>query len=151
MTRTKTQKTAAKDTSKVKVSYLAVRAFRLAAIDYIKAFPQETKLKHAIEKMFERTTPIEQAWSKKLEDIELTHAATDKNKIVQFSTDKETGQRVYQFTADGLGKRDEAVQAEFSKANKVEVEPYVATELPKDLDEGWVRVFRPFVVAPDAS
>ena len=132
----------------ITVSHEQVRLFRLAAIEYIKKFPDETKFKYSLEKVFERTTPVEGKWVDKLADIELDNAATNELGIVQFTIDDQ-GKRVYSFTKDGLRKRDADVNNEFKKPGVNEVEPFYTEDIPRDLHESWVNVFIPFVIEPN--
>jgi hypothetical protein len=129
----------------IKVSFEKARLFRIGAIEYLKKIPEETKFKYALEKVFERTTPLEIKWTDRLADIELDNAATDERGIVQFTID-EQGKRVYSFTKEGLRQRDQDVNKEFKAAGLNEVEPFYTEDLPTDLHESWVNVFTPFVI-----
>lgn len=125
------------------VSYKEIRTFLLASNNYITNFKEETKLKYAIDKMATRLKPIHDEFYKKVGDIEVENAA-EKEGIVQFINNKE-GQREYQFTKEGLKKRDKEVEELFNSKN-ILVETYHATSLPEDLHESWFEVFVPFVV-----
>jgi len=129
----------------VKVSFQQVRLFRINAVKWLQNNPTETKFKYALEKVFKRTDAIESKWSEKLSNLELDHAAVGENNVVLF-TINEKGERVYSFTKEGLRKKDKEVELEFTKEDTNELEPYYVEDLPKEMPEGLVTVFTPFII-----
>ncbi|AFD05952.1 hypothetical protein [Solitalea canadensis] len=135
--------------NKAKVSYKQIYSFIKAANEYLKLFPEETKLKYAITKVANQVNEFHKQWMEKLSDIELDHALTDADTgRVFFTIDDKTGKRNYQFDKEGIKASDAAKDLAFEDKS-IEFEPYLALELPKGLHESWIEVFKPFVIDPD--
>lgn len=89
------------------------------------ANPSKSKFTYALERMEKKASKAHEAFAEKMSDLNIEHAATDKDGTLL--TD---GNGTFRFTKDGLRARNTAHKALL--VAEVEIEPYYATEPPKE-------------------
>lgn len=129
--------------NKTKKTYQEVFNFIANANIYLKSNTEETKLKYAIERTGEMVNKVAKDFQQKVADLKLEHALSEPNGKVPFTLN-EQGERVYDYTKEGIKALDKATEDLFN--SEVEVEVYYATELPETLEEGWKEIFKGFVI-----
>jgi len=127
----------------MKTTFKKIQQFVAAANDYLKKFPDETKLKYAIVKVAGRIDAINQEYASEFQDIEAEHANTDANGSVLFKI--VDNKRQYDFTRDGLKKSDEAKRALF-EVREFELKPHFSPEVPENFPEEYRQYFEGFVL-----
>lgn len=95
---------------------------------YLQQHKEQTKFRYALERMEKRLGPQCEAYTEALADLQIEHAATDENQAIL--TDEKGN---FRYTKDGLRARHKAQKELVEKP--VEIEPYLATEVPEDLGE----------------
>lgn len=104
-----------------------------------------TKLYYAIKRVLKgMRRPMEQH-AEAIQDINVEHAATEE-KTGALLMD---GER-FRFTRDGMKARLVALR-KLNEETEYEVEPYFATEIPKDLTEEELEAFSGFILRPGAE
>lgn len=107
---------------------------------YLKEHTEPTKFRYALERMEKRAAKVHELFIEKLADINIEHAATDKDGALL--TDQNDG---FRFTKEGIRARNKARKELLEAA--VELEPYIATEMPKaELIEAEKEVCAGFVI-----
>lgn len=109
------------------------------------ANPQKTKWTYALERMEKRLTDLVEAYSTKLADIQIDHAATEKEGG-PILTD---AQGNFRYTKEGWRARRTAQKELLSV--EIEFEPYYATEVPKDLSQLEKEVCAGFVLREEEA
>lgn len=117
---------------------------------WLAAHPAESKFRYALRKVVKQGERFSGEYQERLEEITIEHCATDpKTQVIlkQVLKDARGNERVdYEFTKEGLKKRNEARKALFESA--IEVNPFVATDVPPDLTEDEREAFAGFVLPP---
>ena len=121
----------------MKTTFKKAQQFVAAAGKYLTDFPEETKLKYAIQKMGPRIDAITSDYVAEFDDIELEHANTDANGSVLFKI--VDNRRQYDFTKEGLKKSNEAKKVLF-EVKEFDLKPHFCTDIP----EGFPDEYRPF-------
>lgn len=128
----------------MKTTFKRVQQFVGAANDYLKKFPEETKLKYAIQKVGTRVEAVNQEYDEAKEDIELEHANVDANGSVLYKI--VNGRRQYDFTAEGIKKLRKALNQLFEEPDRFEIKAHMIAELPDDFPEEYRPFFEGFVI-----
>lgn len=133
----------------MKTTFKKIRQFVAAASKYLEDFPEETKLKYAIQKVGSRVDAITAEYVAEFDDIELEHANTDANGSVLFKIVGE--KRQYDFTKEGLKKSNEAKKKLF-ETKEFELKPHFCPELPENFPDEYRPYFEGFVIpAPEKA
>lgn len=103
-----------------------------------------TKLTYAIARMLKRSQTILQRYQEKISDLEIEHASEDKDGNLAWD---ERGN--LKFKKEALLEKNKKQRELFD--GKTEIEPYYATELPKDLSEEEREIFVDFVIKDEAK
>lgn len=93
---------------------------------YMAKHSEATKFRHALERMEKRAVKLHEPVAAKQADLNIEHAATE-GEGGPVLTDSEGR---FRYTKDGIRARNKAQKALLETA--VEIEPYFATELPKE-------------------
>lgn len=124
----------------MKKTNLQIINFLNFARGYLRTNEEKTKFRYALERMEKKASKLFDDYSEAMTKVQIDHAATDADKVIL--TDAAGNLR---FTKEGLFARNKA-QKELL-AQEVEVEPYFATELPKEpLSEAEQEVCAGFVL-----
>lgn len=107
---------------------------------YLQKFQEKTKFRYSLEKMDKRLTGPIETYSTKLADLQIEHAATEKEGG-PILTDEQGN---FRYTIAGLRARRQA-QKELLEG-EINFEPYYATEVPKDLSQAEKEVCAGFVL-----
>lgn len=124
---------------KVQVTYQQIANFRNHARTFLTQKTERTKLHYALERVLKSTERHHQDFADKEQEIRIDLASTDKDG--NLLTDKDTG---YSYTKPNAKELSTKVRA-LSLTN-VEVDGYIATELPTKLEPIWYEFFVPFVI-----
>lgn len=108
------------------VTYTRLITFINIASAWLQANPKESKLKYALERVMKRAGKLYREFQEKIEDINVELCAVDRDGVVLRD---EKGE--YRFTKEGLKSRLHRIRG--LEAGEVKIEPYFATEIPKDL------------------
>lgn len=125
----------------MEVTVKQVATFRTMGRTYLNkvAGSKQNKLTYALQKMIAKTEAIHEEFSTKENDYRQEYAS------VKDDCFKVNAQGVIEIDPKKVKEYDKKVKEEADK--KVEVEPYIATQLPKDLNLSWYEYFIPFVIA----
>lgn len=100
-----------------------------------------TKLGYAIQRMSARAQKLSEKYQRKLEDLRIEHCSIDDKGLILRDERNQ-----YRFTKDGLTKLNRAQEELYG--SDVEIEPYYATAIPKDLSAIYVEAFFGIVIDP---
>src|SRR6266446_4768825 len=125
-------------------TYQEIATFDGQARQWIAQHPEKTKFSWAVNRVLKRSQAIVQDYREKAEDLTIKHCSVDdKGNILTDGIDQ-FGRERYKFTPDKLLKRNEEQRALFK--TEVEIEPYIATEEPKEISEEDRELFEDFVL-----
>lgn len=127
----------------MKTTYKRIQQFVAAANEYLKKYPEETKIRYAIRKVSPRVDAVNQEYFEAKEDIELEHANVDSNGSVLYKI--VDGARQYDFTPDGIKKVRAALNKLF-ETERFEIKGHIISEVPKDFPEEYRPFFEGFVL-----
>jgi len=131
----------------IKKTYQEIATFDGEARGWLAKNTENTKFSWAIKRVLKRTQAALQEYREKAEDITIEHCSVDGagNIIIEEGRDP-LGRPMerYKFTKEALQKRNDEQRTLFKK--QVDIEPYVATDLPKDLSEEDKELFMDFVL-----
>lgn len=139
-----------KDTTK---SYKQILAFCQAASSYMEYAAKEkeekgetatTKIEYALQRTFESVHPKAVEYTNKVKDLKLDHALEDANGKVSFTVDIKTGERIYDYSKEGIRNLDLAAEELFNK--EVPVQVYYSTSIPEDLPVMYKILFNGFIL-----
>lgn len=124
----------------VKVTYTQIRDFRNNSRSYLMSSgTKRSKLHYAIDKMIKRTDKPFNDYVDKEQEIRVELAEVDKDGMLIVD---EKGN--YRYKKEGA-KQLQSRLRELGRT-EVEIEPYYASELPKDLNPAFYEFFVPFVI-----
>lgn len=130
----------------MKTNWQAIVKFSRAAQAYNSGDGnKQTKLAYAIKRVTSQLEKIQADYLQSREDISIDHAAVDSNGILLTEADGR-----YRFTQEKLKTRNSAWR-ELEETDNYEIEPYFATDIPKDLNEDIHEALTGFVIKPEAS
>lgn len=134
--------------------------FTLAAAKYLAKNPAETKFSYAVKKVVKRiekaTEDAKDDYNEELYDLNVKYASVDEKGNLLYEVEittesngskKETPTQSLKFTADKFIQKNKE-QRELAKkllAKEIEVEPYIATEIP-ELTEEETETFKNYVL-----
>lgn len=130
----------------MKTSWKRCIEFSNMAQAYLARTKGETKLKYAINRTLARVQKQQETVSERLADIEIDYCLTEKrgdNEVIV-----RDAQGNLQYTKDKIKERNKATRDYLSK-DEIEVEPYLATTLPTDLNEFEIEAFSGFVISTE--
>ena len=139
-----------KETSK---SYKQIFAFCQAASHYMEASAKDkqekgetetTKIEYAIQRTFDSVQPKTVEYTTKLKDLKLNNALEDERGKVSFTIDIKSGERIYDYSKEGLRKLDEESEALFN--TEIPINVYYATSVPEDLSVMYKVLFNGFIL-----
>jgi len=123
-----------------KVTNKQVSTFRQNARNYLIANPEQSKLQYALSKMLKKTESIQEKYQEEEQEIRIDLATIDKDGVLVI--DEKTNS--YRYKKEDAKKLDQKLR---ELANKeVEIEPYIASHLPENLEAIWFEFFVPFVI-----
>lgn len=109
----------------------------------------ETKLSYALKRVLARVQSQTETVQQRLTDIDIDHCLTEQRGGIDVIV--RDGAGALQYTKEAMKLRN-AAQAAYLNGDNVEVEPYLATKLPGDLNIFEVEAFTGFVIsAEDAA
>lgn len=114
------------------------------ARDYMKEHEKPTKFRYALERMEKRALKVHETYAEGIAEANIENAATDKDGAIL--TDEKGN---FRYTKDGIRKRNQEHRALLEKA--VEIEPYMATEVPDDLSAQAKQVCGGFVIPAEPA
>jgi len=133
-------------------TFKQLREFNIMAQSYLMRCGTDTKLAYAIERVQESNLKnVFKEYSEKLRDIRIENCFTDKDGVIQYDILKEAGGREtrdFKYTKEGLRakeKEEKELIEDYDKKD-VEFEPFIATEVPLNLGEMEIQLFRGIVI-----
>lgn len=124
---------------KARATYQEITNFRNHAKAYLTQKLDRTKLHYAIERTLKSTETHHQDFADQEQEIRIDLASVDKDG--NLLSDKETGYSYTKANAKELTK-----QIRTLSKTSVDVEVYIAKELPAKLEPIWYECFVPFVI-----
>lgn len=109
---------------------------------------QESKLSYAINRVLSRIQKQQATINEAVSDIEIDFCLTEKRGDNEVITRDARGNLEY--TKQGIKDRNKATRTYLS-ADNIEIEPYIATSLPADLNEVELEAFTGFVIKAEAD
>jgi hypothetical protein len=106
---------------------------------FLQQHKEQTKFRYALERMEKRLAKPIEGYQEAVADLQIEHAATDETQAIL--TDVQGNVR---YTKDGIRARNKA-QRDLLE-NPVEIEPYMATEVPDDLRDAEKQACAGFVL-----
>jgi hypothetical protein len=127
-------------------TYEKVFNFGLAAQLWLSAKPENanTKLGYAITRMNPRVQKIQQRYQNSIDDIHIDACATDEKGLI---LKDERGE--YRFTREAMRTVKRRRQELFE--SEITIEPYFATDIPKDLSEQAREAFIGFIIQAEEA
>lgn len=133
----------------VSVSNQELILFRANANNYLQhAQGRKSPLTWALERMLKRTEQLHQDFLNECDSVRISLAGKDQDGFLIEETTKNGGTK-YKFTPENRLLLTEKIET--LKLDHVLVEPYIATDVPKDLHVSFVEVFTPFVIEEKES
>ncbi len=128
---------------KIKTTYEQLFIFARAAQAWLAKDKanERTKLGYAMHRMLARTEQFQNTYNNAVADLQVDACATDENDIIL-----RDGRGQMEYTKDGFKELTRNRQALYESA--IEVETYIATEVPKGLSNIELDEFAGFVIAP---
>src|SRR5687767_8270722 len=128
----------------MKTSWNKCIAFSNMAQAYLKRTEgHESKLTYAINRVLSRIQQQQATVNEALSDIEIDYCLTEKRGEHEVITRDARGNLEY--TREGIKERNKATRA-YLNADNIEIEPYIATSVPTDLNEFELAAYRGFVI-----
>src|SRR4029077_3506287 len=128
----------------IKKTYQEIAAFDGEARAWLTKHPENTKVSWAVKRVLKRTQAVIQEYREKAEDITIEHCSVDdKGNIITEGLDQ-FGRERYKFTPEKLLERNQEQRKLFKE--KVDIEPYIATDIPPDITEEDRELFMDFVL-----
>jgi hypothetical protein len=106
---------------------------------FMQQHKEQTKFRYALERMDKRLGKQIESYTEAVADLQIEHAATDEKQAIL--TDEQGN---FRYTKDGIRARNKA-QRELLE-QPVEIEPYMATEVPDDLSDAEKQACAGFVI-----
>jgi hypothetical protein len=133
----------------IKTTWRKVVRFSQAANAYVGSEPKDTKLKYALQRilaqMQEKQAAMDLQFNKVAVDNALEYTeGVNKGAIMRDPQDK------LMFSRDGTTKV-EVERAKILDTDDVEIEPYLATRIPSNLDFAFLEIFRGFVISDEVA
>lgn len=127
----------------MKTTYKNVFQFTHAAAAYLNENKKETKLKIQLEKVVPSCQEAIKKYYDALSDLELEHAAIDKDGCVLYTAT--SNGREYKYTKEGLKARDNAIKQLFEEG-ETEIQENICKQIPPGLHADFKTVFKGFVI-----
>lgn len=110
---------------------------------WLETHPEESKFNHALRRVSEHALKLNEAVTRRMEDLEIDNQATDGNRVLLYSPD---GKPAY--TAEGKKALRDATLA--LNDEEFEIEPHYCSELP-ELPDGARGVLTGFVIKAEEA
>lgn len=125
----------------MEVTVKQVATFRTMGRTYLNqiAGSQQNKLTYALQKMIARTEAIHEDFSSKENDYRQEYA------LIKDDCFKLNAKGIVEIDPKQVKEYDKKMKEESDK--KVEVDPYITTTVPQNLNLSWYEYFVPFVIA----
>lgn len=123
----------------IKKTFAQIADFDSGARNWLVRNPASTKFKYAIERVLKRCQDVLSDYKQKHDEITISNAATDDKGVLL--TDERGN---FRFKPEGMIKRSRE-QLELVRS-ETEIEPYIATEPPKELTVAESDLFMDFVL-----
>lgn len=118
-----------------------IAVFMEAAAQWMAKHPGRSKFAHALHRVMDRANRTRSAYSEALQDINVDHAATDATTKVILK-DQHGG---IAMTKEDTKNANAAIRKLY-REKEVEIEPYMATDVPDDLTYAEEDAFAGFVI-----